>query len=108
MIVRVTVAACAALMLLASSASAANRKVDIVNKTGSAIKNFYASSTGSDDWEEDILGRDVVEVGETFEIDINDGTGACRFDFKAIFDNGKSSIRRNVNVCEISSFTYKP
>ncbi|MCJ2035667.1 hypothetical protein [Methylobacterium sp. J-068] len=108
MIVRVTLAACAALYLLAGPAGAANRKVDIVNKTGMAISHFYASSTGTDDWEEDILGRDVVDTGETFEIDIDDGTGACRFDFKAVFDNGKSIIRKNINVCEISSFTYTP
>ncbi|GJD96511.1 hypothetical protein [Methylobacterium iners] len=89
-----------------AGASAANRRVDIVNNTGMVISEFYASNTGSDNWEEDILGRDVIADGETFDINIDDGTGKCRFDFKAVFDNGKSLVRNNINVCQISTFTY--
>ena len=77
-----------------------------LNKTGMAMKHFYASTTGTDDWEEDILGRDVIESGDTFDINIDDGSGACRYDFKAVFENGQSLVRKNINVCEISSFTY--
>lgn len=102
------VALCAAALAAASitSASAANRRVDIVNQTGMVITEFYASNTGTDNWEEDILGRDVIADGETFDINIDDGTGRCRFDFKAVFDNGKSLVRNNINVCQISTFTY--
>lgn len=89
-----------------TAASAADRKVDIINETGLTMSEFYASTTGTDDWEEDILGADIMEPGETFEIDIDDGTGACRFDLKAVFTNGSSHVRRNVDVCKISSFTY--
>jgi hypothetical protein len=89
-----------------TTASAANRKVDIINETGRTMTEFYASATNADDWEEDILGADIMEPGDTFEIDIDDGTGACRFDFKAVFTDGSSHVRRNVNVCSISSFTY--
>lgn len=97
-----------AMLLLVSSqaATAANRHVDIINKTGMTLKHFYASSTGSSNWEEDILGRDTIANGETFDIDIDDGTGACRFDFRAVFQNGSESVKRNINVCEISTFTY--
>jgi hypothetical protein len=91
-----------------SAAEAANRKVDIVNKTGMEMKHFYASNTGTSDWEEDILGRDVLDDGETFEADIDDGTGACRFDFKGVFANGNEVVKKNVNVCEISTFTFRP
>ena len=91
-----------------SSADAANRKVDIINKTGMQLKHFYASNSGTSDWEEDILGRDVLDDGETFEADIDDGTGACRFDFKGVFVNGKEVVKRNVNVCQVSTFTFTP
>jgi hypothetical protein len=89
-----------------TAASAANRKVDIVNDTGLTMSEFYASNTGADDWEEDILGSDTLDVGDTFEIDIDDGTGACKFDFKAVFTNGTSLVQRAINVCSISTFTY--
>jgi hypothetical protein len=90
-----------------TAASAANRHVDIVNETGLTMSEFYASNTGADDWEEDILGSDTLDVGDTFEIDIDDGTGACKFDFKAVFTNGTSHVRRAVDVCSISTFTYR-
>ena len=88
------------------AAIAANRHVDIVNDTGMTMSEFYASATGTDDWEEDILGSDTLAVGEVFDIDIDDGTGACKFDFKAVFTDGTSHVRRAVDVCKISTFTY--
>ncbi|MDR7035749.1 MULTISPECIES: hypothetical protein [Methylobacterium] len=94
------------LLLAGEAATAANRHVDIVNRTGMAMKHFYASTTGTNEWEEDILGRDVIDDGETFDINIDDGSGACRYDFKAVFENGASLVRNNVNVCQISTFTY--
>lgn len=87
-------------------ADAANRHVDIVNNTGMSLTHFYASRTGTRDWEEDILGKAVVENGETFDINIDDGTGSCKFDFKAVFESGAESIKNNIDVCEISTFTY--
>ena len=88
--------------------AAANRRVDIVNKTGMDMKHFYASTSGNDDWEEDILGQDLLSDGETFDVNIDDGTGKCLYDFKAVFENGTSLVRNKINVCEISTFTYRP
>lgn len=89
-----------------SGSIAADRKVDIINKTGMQLKHFHASNTGTNDWEEDILGRDVLDDGETFEANIDDGTGACKFDFKGTFVSGQELIKRNVDVCQISTFTF--
>jgi hypothetical protein len=90
-----------------SAASAANRHVDIINATGMTMAEFYASATNADDWEEDILGSDTLADGEVFDVDIDDGTGACKFDFKAVFTDGTSHVRRSVDVCSISKFTYR-
>ena len=90
-----------------SAANAANRHVDIVNDTGMTMAEFYASATGTDDWEEDILGSDTLANGEVFDVDIDDGSGACKFDFKAVFTDGSSHVRRSVDVCSISTFTYR-
>ena len=78
------------------AASAANRHVDIDNATGLTMSEFYASATNADDWEEDILGSDTLADGEIFDVDIDDGTGACKFDFKAVFTDGTSHVRRSV------------
>ncbi len=91
----------------AVSASAADRNVDIVNNSGHTMVHFYASNSHTDSWEEDILGHDKLANGDTQPVDINDGTGACVFDFKAVFSDGTQSIRRGINVCKVGSFTYE-
>ena len=49
----------------------------------------------------------MLENGETVNVNIDDGTGKCRFDFKAVFQNGQELVRKNINVCEVGSFTYR-
>ncbi len=98
-----TLVASAALVM---PAAAADHRVDIINKTGMSLKHFYASVTSTDSWEEDILGRDVLDDGETFEADINDGSGKCKYDFKAVFENGQSLVQKNIDVCTVTTYTY--
>lgn len=106
--IRLLILSAAISSMLAAPALAANRKVDVINKTGSTMTSFFASSTGTESWEEDMLDNDTLANGETLEADIDDGTKACIYDFKAVFSNGSSSIKQKVNVCEISTFTFLP
>jgi hypothetical protein len=101
-------AALAAVLSVAAAfpALALDRRVTIINNTGYTIVNFFGSNTGTNSWEEDILGRDVLPSGSSVVINFNDGTGYCMFDFLAIFDDGEQLIREGVNICEISTFTY--
>ena len=89
-----------------SQASAADRHVRIINKTSYTMVRFYASRSSTSDWEEDILGDDVLRSGSSVRINIDDGTGACIYDFKAVFADGDTVIKKKVNVCEISTFTF--
>jgi hypothetical protein len=101
-------AALAAVLTIATAvpALAYDRRVTIINNTGYTIVNFFGSNTGTNSWQEDILGRDVLPSGSAVEINFNDNTGYCMFDFLAIFDDGEQLIRERVNICEISTFTY--
>jgi hypothetical protein len=96
----------AAATLGISSANALDRRVNIINATSYDIIEFYASSVGMRDWEEDILGPDILAAGASVVINIDDGTGYCKYDFLAVFDDGEEVIKGNVNVCEISSFRF--
>lgn len=89
-----------------NTALAADRKVTIVNKTKTAMYGFYASRTATNDWEEDILGEGVIMPGESMVINIDDGSGACKFDFKAEFEDGEDVVEANVDVCAISKFSF--
>ncbi|WP_102960970.1 hypothetical protein [Mangrovicella endophytica] len=90
----------------ASAALAENREVTVNNRTSGNIVQFFASNTGTNNWEEDILGVDVLAPGESVDVDIDDGTGACGFDFKAVFDDGATAVKGGVDVCEISEFDF--
>ena len=83
-----------------------DRHVTIKNRTGWTMLRFYASDSRKDDWEEDILGSDVLEDGQNVRINIDDGSGACVYDFKAEFTNGQALTRSRINVCQISDYTY--
>jgi hypothetical protein len=83
-----------------------NREVRIYNHTGEDIIWFYGSRTSTSSWEEDILGSDILPAGSSVLIDFDDGTGACRFDFKAEFADGDAEFAWNQIVCRISSYTF--
>jgi hypothetical protein len=105
---RLLLAAVATAALLCTPVLAKNRKVDIINKTRTTMTSFYASSSGTNSWEEDMLDDDTLAHGETLEANIDDGTGACVFDFKAVFEDGDVVIKKKVNVCKVGTFTFSP
>ncbi|MDP1670427.1 hypothetical protein [Phaeovulum sp.] len=91
---------------IALPAAALDRRVRIINNTKFTIVEFYGSHTGTTSWQEDILGRDVLPPGNSVNINFDDGTGYCVFDFKAVFNDGDVLEKYGVNVCEIGSYTY--
>jgi hypothetical protein len=101
-------AATAACMVVAgtSSSFALDRRVRIINDSVYDIHEFYASSVDARTWEEDILGSEILPSGTNVVINIDDGTGYCQYDFRAVFEDGEEVVTESVNVCEIGSFTY--
>ena len=89
-----------------SSAMAMERKVQINNQTSYTIVEFYASNTGTADWQEDILGSDVLASGGSVMINIDDGSGYCKYDFLAVFDDGDQLVSADNNVCELDNFNF--
>lgn len=83
-----------------------NRRVRIHNNTGWTMLRFFASDSRVDSWEEDMLGRDTLAAGSSIMMNIDDGSGACLYDFKAEFTNGQVLTRFNVNVCQIADYYY--
>lgn len=83
-----------------------NRRVRVINVTGVTMTHFYASSSGQVVWQEDMLGRDVLGSGASVMMNIDDGTGACLYDFKARFADGDELKRFRINVCEVSEYRY--
>ena len=83
-----------------------NREVSLVNNTKETIFYLYWSNTGSGSWGEDRLGSNVLSEGQQWNVTVDDGSGACRFDFRAVTASGREIERRDVNVCGVFTVTF--
>jgi hypothetical protein len=79
-------------------ASALAQWVELTNNTRMTIVEIYISHVGAQLWDIDLLGTDLLAPASSVSVNIDDTTG-CLFDFKTVFDDGTTQIRRNVNVC---------
>lgn len=89
-----------------------DRRVLIINGTSITMSHFYASNSDAGDWEEDIFGGYTLASGASVLIDIDDGTGACIYDLKAMFpvaayDGGYGQVVTfSINVCEVAEYRF--
>ncbi|NYT80541.1 hypothetical protein H0A70_03380 [Alcaligenaceae bacterium] len=88
-------------------ATAADRRVEIVNKTGVTLVAFHASRASTTDWEENIISGQKLKSGQSIIININDGTGACKFDFLGKFSDGDEVVSEDNDVCTLEQFTFE-
>lgn len=75
------------------------------NQSSGAIQEFYASPVGVDDWEEDILGADILASQEAARITIADGRTVCEYDLRIVFEDGDEMEERAIDLCETGSYT---
>ena len=74
------------------------------NETGLEIKEVYVSPTAADDWEEDILGTDTLESGNSVDITFT-RRHEDMWDMKVVFRNGKSNVWTKLNLAKITDVT---
>lgn len=87
-----------------SAAQAQNRVVAIINDTGVTMTHFYATNRDQRDWGRDWFGNSVLPSGNSVNLNINDGTGYCIYDLRALFADGDEVTRYGFNVCEMASW----
>ena len=109
MIRKLVLAASMAATLAAAPAFATpdgrDRHVNVVNSSSQVLRELYASPTTSRSWEEDMLGAGVLRPGQSIRANIDNGSNTCQYDLKVVMANGREHVRRNVNVCTVSSWT---
>ena len=84
--------------------AAFDRQLELTNNTRMAIVEILVARVGTDRWEKDLLGNELLLPAQSTVVDIGDTRGLCRFDFMTVFDDGATSIRRNVDVCAVERF----
>jgi hypothetical protein len=104
---RITAAAAALSLLLATSALALQGRQDftLVNKTGVEIHELYVSPHSAETWEEDVLGTDTLPSGQSVEIKFSRKEKAKLWDLKVVDGEGNSIEWERLNLLEISEVT---
>lgn len=91
-----------------SIADEARQDFDLVNKTGYDISHVYVSPTKSDDWEEDVLGKDVLNDGDEWEIKFSRATKTCKWDLKVVYaDDNSAAYWKAIDLCKVAKITIR-
>lgn len=101
---RFLILALAFVSMMFSAALAQNRVVTIINDTGVTMTHFYATNRDQRNWGRDWFGNAVLPSGNSVNLNIDDGTGYCIYDFRALFADGDEVTRYGFNVCELGSW----
>ena len=90
-----------------SNAASSDKKQDftLVNKTGVIIDKLFIAPHSSDDWEEDILGQDVLGDGETLDIKFHRSQTDAMWDLKIQDTKGNSVEWENLNLLKTKKVT---
>ncbi|HPG84316.1 MAG TPA: hypothetical protein PKY55_13620 [bacterium] len=75
------------------------------NQTGLTIDQFYCSPTTTQNWEEDVLGVDVLEDEASAEIRFSRNENSCNWDLMIVDEEGDRIVWSNVNLCEAVRIT---
>ena len=101
-------AAALAFALVGTSASAQTGPLDFTlnNNTDYDIAQIYISVPSTSEWEEDILGADIVPSGDSVHITIDDGLEDCEYDIKVVYtDEADDLIVMGVDFCAVNGET---
>ena len=89
-------------------ALAADQDFSLVNATGYEISALYVAPSKSSDWQEDVLGQDVLGDGQQANVNFSRDSETCNWDLKVVYsDDNTSAEWIGVNLCELSAVTIK-
>lgn len=82
--------------------------ITIANQTGQTISNIFAYHQNGPANTQDRLGATTLATGSSLQLDLNDGSGECYWDFRAVAPSGPNISQDGVNVCTTSTLTLQP
>jgi hypothetical protein len=83
----------------------AKQDFTIVNKTGVIINELHVTPHDSDEWGEDILGRDVLDIDQECDIEFHPKEDACLWDLRIADDEGNAIEWENLDLCKAVKIT---
>jgi hypothetical protein len=79
----------------------------LINKTGLVLSEVYVSPSDSDEWGEDVMGRDVLANGATVDISFSRAETTCSWDLKVVDSDNEDIVWEKINLCKASEITLK-
>jgi hypothetical protein len=95
------------MLVLAAGAWAGSQDFTLVNRTGLTISELYVSAAQSDDWEEDILGVDVLPDGESVTIHFAPKERAKVWDLMIVDEDGDQVVWEGLRLNDIHTVTLR-
>ena len=94
--------------MVSSAAGQARQDFELVNKTGYEINEVYISPSKKDNWEEDILGDETLDDGESRTIRFHNSGNTCIWDLKVVYEEDDSTaVWANLDLCKVSKITIR-
>lgn len=93
--------------LLASFAWAGKQDFTLVNRTGVTIVSVYVSPCQVDEWEEDVLGVEVLGDGESVLIAFLPREKATCWDLKVVDEDGDAAVWYGLRLDQIAKVTLR-
>ncbi len=101
-----TVLALPTLLMMGQKALAEDLTFTLKNSSDSPLVEFYVEDSSNNDWGSNLL-TESVEPGEAGTVEIADGLTTCTYDILGVFADGSKLDERQLNLCELGSYTYK-
>jgi hypothetical protein len=92
-------------LVAAATARAGDQDFTLVNKTGVEIHSLHVSPHSSDEWGEDILGKDTLANGDSLEITFGKHDRAHHWDLRIEDEKGNTLTWENLDLMTIEQVT---
>lgn len=97
--------ACCLLLATFSNSYAGKQDFLLVNKTGIDIHEVYVAPHGSEEWQDDVMGKAMLVAGKSVKINFERQIKSTVWDLKVVDKDGKASVWQSLNLTEISKVT---
>lgn len=87
------------------AASAEDLVFMLDNQSKTDLSEFYTSPVDVNNWEQDVLGQDVLAAGSATKVTLSDGRSVCNYDMKFVFSDDTTLEKDGVNLCDTGSYT---
>ncbi len=94
-----------ALGLITTALADGKQDFTLHNSTGLVLTKLFISAHEKDEWEEDVLGVEVLGDGEEVTIHFDPKEEADQWDMKVEDDKGKEHVWNNLDLTNITDIT---